>query len=99
VQNLDENSFALIGFNVNPYDATHLKEVMLKEQLNWRSMAQHGDAAEKWNSPGTPAYYLIDPAGVIRYKWVGNPGEKAIDTALKQLLQAAQAAARKPPKS
>ncbi len=40
-----------------------------------------------WNSPGTPVYYVIDPKGVIRYKWVGSPGEKAIDTALDRLIK------------
>jgi hypothetical protein len=63
---------------------------MVKEKLNWRSMASQGDVAAKWNSPGTPVYYLIDPAGVIRYKWVGNPGEKALDAALEKLIQEAR---------
>lgn len=79
--------FALIGVNVNAYDSKQLKAVMDKEQLNWRSTADQGAIAEKWNSPGTPVYYMIDPAGVIRYKWVGNPGEKAIDAALEKLIE------------
>ena len=44
----------------------------------------------EWNSPGTPVYYVIDPTGVIRYKWVGNPGEKALDAALDKLIQEAE---------
>jgi hypothetical protein len=76
-----------------------LKAVMVKENLNWRSMASQGDVAAKWNSPGTPVYYLIDRAGVIRYKWVGNPGEKALDAALEKLIQEAQSGARKTPNS
>ncbi len=59
---------------------------MVKEALNWRSTADQGAIAEQWNSPGTPVYYVIDPTGVIRYKWVGNPGEKAIDAALNKLF-------------
>lgn len=81
--------FALIGVNVNAYDAKQLKAVMVKENLNWRSTADQGAIAEKWNSPGTPVYYVIDPAGVIQYKWVGNPGEKALDASLDKLIQEA----------
>ncbi len=60
---------------------------MVKERMNWRSTADlDKNIAKKWNSPGTPVYYVIDPAGVIRYKWVGNPGEKALDASLDKLL-------------
>jgi peroxiredoxin len=89
VKELQGKPFALIGVNVNAYDAKQLKAVMVKENLNWRSTADQGAIAEKWNSPGTPVYYVIDPAGVIRYKWVGNPGEKALDAALDKLIQQA----------
>jgi peroxiredoxin len=82
--------FALIGVSTNAYDSKKLKEVMVKEEMNWRSTADHGAIAEKWNSPGTPVYYIIDPLGVIRYKWVGSPGEKAIDAALEKLIHEAK---------
>ena len=75
--------------NTNNSDAKKLKEVMDKEQLNWRSFAAHGAINAKWNDPGTPMYYVIDHAGVIRYKWFGTPGEKAIDTAVETLIEKA----------
>ena len=87
MNNRKDQPFALVGVNVNAYDSKQLKGVMVKEQLNWRSTADQGAIAEKWNSPGTPVYYVIDPTGVIRYKWVGNPGEKALDAALDKLIQ------------
>ena len=59
---------------------------MTKENMNWRSTANRNDLLEKWNSPGTPAYYLLDRQGVIRRKWVGAPGEKALDGAIAKLL-------------
>ena len=46
----------------------------------------------------TPGYYVIDHTGVIRYKWVGNPGEKAIDAALEKLIQEVEGNAKKVPK-
>jgi hypothetical protein len=62
---------------------------MDKEKLNWRSFGDRGDIHARWNA-GTPAYYILDPRGVIRYKWVGSPGEKAIDTALEKLIHEAE---------
>ena len=81
-----------------PHDPGELKAVMVKEGMNWRSTADQGAIAAKWNSPGTPVYYVIDPKGTIRYKWVGNPGEKALDAALEKLIQVAEQDAAKAPK-
>jgi len=80
----------LIGVNVNRHKPKELKEVMDKEKLSWRSFADQGAIAAKWNLPGTPTFYLIDHKGVIRYKWVGSPGEKAIDAAVEKLIQEAE---------
>jgi peroxiredoxin len=63
-----------------------LKEVMAKEKLTWRTFADSDRAiTARWNA-GSPAYYVIDREGVIRHKWVGGPGERAIDAALEKLL-------------
>lgn len=84
--------FALIGVNVLEYDAKKLGEVMEAENLNWRSTADPGKViAAKWNQPGTPLYYVLDARGVIRYKWLGYPGEQALDTALETLIQQLEA--------
>jgi hypothetical protein len=85
----------LIGVNVNGYDARQLKLAMDKEQLTWRSFADPGALGQgaitaKWNLHGTPTFYVLDHRGVIRHKWVGNPGEKAIDAALNKLIQEAE---------
>jgi peroxiredoxin len=98
VKKLEEKPFALIGVNVNESDAKKLKATMEKNKLNWRSFADKGVITEKWNSPGTPSYYVLDYKGVIRYKWVGSPGEKAMDAALDKLIQEAQTDHKKPPK-
>jgi peroxiredoxin len=44
-----------------------------------------------WNLTNTPTLYVLDPRGVIRYKWVGGPGEKAIDSALEELMKEVEA--------
>jgi len=70
---------------------------MEKEKMNWRSFADQGAINAKWNA-GSPTYYVIDPKGVIRYKWAGGTGEKAIDAALEKLISEAEENAKKTPK-
>jgi hypothetical protein len=95
VQTLKDKPFALIGVNVGG-NAKHLKDVVKKENLTWRSFADGGTAgagpiAGRWNLMNTPTLYVLDPRGVIRYKWVGGPGEKAIDAALEKLMKEVEA--------
>jgi hypothetical protein len=94
--------FALIGVNVAGDDARRLKAVMEKERLNWRSFVDtgavgQGAIAARWNLAGTPTLYVIDHHGVIRHKWLGSPGQKALDTALEKLIKAAEGLGRSPP--
>ena len=86
----------MIGVNVNEFESKNLKERMDKEKMNWRSFAHQDAINGKWN-PSTPSYYVLDPNGVIRHKWVGAPGEKAIDTALEKLLNEAEVNEKKSP--
>jgi hypothetical protein len=86
---LKDKPFALIGVNVNEYETKNLKERMDKEKMNWRSFAHQEAVNAQWN-PSTPGYYVLDPRGVIRHKWVGAPGEKAIDTAVEKLINEAE---------
>ena len=89
--------FALVGVNVNESESKNLKQRMDKENMNWRSFAYQEAINAKWN-PSTPSYYVLDPTGVIRYKWVGAPGEKAIDTALETLIAEAEGSGKGAPR-
>jgi hypothetical protein len=60
---------------------------MDKEKLTWRTFADGGTITRKWNLHGTPTLYVLDHQGVIRHKWVGSPGDKAIDAALEKLIK------------
>jgi hypothetical protein len=93
---LKDKPFALIGVNVSQFETKNLRERMDKEKMNWRSFAHQEAVNAKWN-PSTPSYYILDPKGVIRHKWIGAPGEKAIDTALEKLLNEAEANRKKSP--
>lgn len=75
----------MIAVNVLGHEPKKLKEVMTKENMNWRSLASR-EISAKWNA-ATPTYYVIDHRGVIRNKWVGSPGPKAIDRALDKLIK------------
>jgi hypothetical protein len=90
VNKLEAKPFALIGVNTGHLEAKQLKEVMEWEKLNWRSFVAQETILARWNNPGTPMYYVIDHRGVIRYKWSGYPGEKAIDTALEKMINEAE---------
>jgi len=93
---LKDKPLALIGVNVSEFETKNLKERMDKEKMNWRSFAHQVAINAKWN-PSTPGYYVLDPRGVIRHKWVGAPGEKAIDTALEKLINEAEVNGKKSP--
>jgi hypothetical protein len=103
VTNLKDKPFALIGIHVGGLKAKRLKEVMEKQKITWRSFVDAGAAgagpiARKWNLSITPTLYVIDHRGVIRYKWAGAPGARAIDAALEKLIPRAERDARKEPK-
>ena len=90
MKNLAEKPFALIGVHGLDYTPQKLKAVMEKEKLNWRSFSDHRVISSRWASRGTPTYYIFDHRGVIRFKWMGYPGAKAIDDALERLLREAE---------
>jgi hypothetical protein len=92
VKNLKDKPFALIGVHLDydKDDASIVKKVMVKEQLNWRSFVDRGAIAKTWKPAGTPSFYVLDTNGVIRYKWAGAPGAKAIDDALEKLINEAE---------
>src|SRR5262249_60027642 len=102
VTNLKDRPFALVGVHTGGLNAKQLKAVMEKEKLPWRSFVDPGSAgagpiATRWNLSATPTFYLLDHKGVIRYKWAGAPGEKALDAAIDKLIKAAEGDGKKPP--
>ena len=95
---LAEKPFALLGVHGFDYAPEKLKKVMEKEKLNWRSISSR-PVAVKWSARGTPTYYVIDSKGLIRYKWSGYPGAKAIDAALEKVIKEAEGNAKKTPRA
>jgi len=103
VTNLKDKPFALVGVHVGGSTVKERKAIMEKDGITWRSFADVGNAgagpiATKWNLSATPTFFVIDHEGVIRHKWTGPPGEKVLDAALDQLINAAQEDAKRPAK-
>ena len=93
---MHDKPFALIGVNINCYDPKKLKEVMDKEQLNFRSFTDTADGeglgviSSAWNLMGTPTLFVLDHMGVIRYSRRGVPDAKVIDEVLNKLIKEAE---------
>ncbi|HEY6227888.1 MAG TPA: hypothetical protein VI282_12265 [Verrucomicrobiae bacterium] len=85
VKRLQGKPFALIGINSD--DKNHLRDVIKKENMTWRSWWDGGDTsgpiATQWNVRGWPTIYVLDHKGVIRFK---GPREHDLDKAVDQLL-------------
>ena len=98
---MKDKPFALIGVNINCYDPKKLKEVMDKEQLNFRSFTDTADGeglgviSSAWNLMGTPTLFVLDHEGVIRYSRRGVPDAKVIDEVLSKLIKEAEGNDRK----
>jgi peroxiredoxin len=60
---------------------------MTNYKINWRTFDDDGAVKRQWNSPATPAFFIIDHKGTINRKWVGKPGEKSVEAALDKAIQ------------
>ena len=86
--------FALIGVNGDDEDRDAVKHVVEKEKMTWPSFwsrkGPDGPIPTAWNVRGWPTVFVIDPDGVIRFKFEGyGPGcegdlNKEVDQILDQ---------------
>jgi peroxiredoxin len=94
VKRLEDKPFVLIGVNSDE-SREELKPVLQKEQITWRSFwnggSTDGPISNAWNVHGWPTLYVIDAKGVIRHKWLGSPGDEAMDKAIDALVKEAEA--------
>jgi hypothetical protein len=94
VKKMENKPFVLLGVNSDK-DREQLKEVLKKENITWRSFwngkdGTMGPISTKWNVSGWPTLFVIDHKGIIRQKWLGDPGEKVIDHLLDKLVKDAE---------
>jgi hypothetical protein len=93
VTRLADKPFVIIGVNSDS-DRDKLKETLKEEKITWRSFwnggSTSGPISTEWNVHGWPTLYLIDADGVIRHKFLGNPGDKVMDDFIDALVKKAE---------
>jgi hypothetical protein len=94
VKEMESKPFALLGINSDA-EKDGLKKVLTDENITWRSWwngpeGTSGPISTKWNISGWPTLYIVDHKGVIRHKYVGSPGDKVLDEAIKKLVMEAE---------
>jgi Thioredoxin-like len=94
VKKLADKPFAIIGVNSDT-DLKELKDTLDKEQITWRSFwngekGTGGPISDAWNVSGWPTLYVIDHKGVIRHKYLGNPGDAVLDKVIEKLVTDAE---------
>ena len=91
VKRTQNQPFALIGIN-NDGAAKDVLPRFQKEGITWRNAIEpeKDSLASRWNVSGYPNLYLIDAQGVIRYHWIGSPGDEVLDRRVDELIAEAK---------
>lgn len=89
VEKYAKDPFVILGVNSDD-DPEELKPVLEKERITWRSFwngpeGTQGPISKAWNVRGWPTLYVLDAAGVIRYKSLGA-NEAELDAILEELI-------------
>src|SRR5437879_10530632 len=94
VSKLAGKPFVLLGVN-SDQNREALKKTLVDEKITWRSFwnggSTGGPISREWKIEGWPTLYLIDHKGVIRQKYLGSPGDAALDRAIDALVKEAEA--------
>ena len=94
VERLKDKPFNLIGVNSDKEKETYFSQVK-ENGISWRSFwcgpkGTAGAIPTKWNVSGWPTLVVVDHKGVIRHKWLGNPGNEKLDAAIEALVTEAE---------
>jgi len=91
VKRMQTKPFALLGIN-NDVPAKDILPRFQKEGITWRNAIEpdKDSLASQWNVTGYPNLFLVDAQGVIRYHWLGSPGEDVLDQKIDELVAEAQ---------
>src|SRR5947209_3755527 len=82
-----KGKFAIISVSADD-DKSDLTEFLSKEAMPWTHWwdGPKGPILKMFKVKAFPTLYLIDAKGVIRQKWIGNPGNDKIDKAVEELV-------------
>jgi thiol-disulfide isomerase/thioredoxin len=90
-EKLKDKPFVLVSVSADDKKET-LEKFLEKEKMPWVHWWNEGPDSEvlkKYRVKAFPTLYLIDHAGVVRHKWIGNPGHEKIEAAVEELVKAA----------
>jgi hypothetical protein len=98
VERLKDKPFALIGVN-SDRKLEEAKKKNQSQQISWRSFwcgpaGTGGPIPRQFNVRAWPTLYLIDHKGIIRQRYVGNPGDKVLDAEIDKLIKEAEQSTR-----
>jgi hypothetical protein len=90
----EKKPFALVGVNSDRVLAD-AREKSQTAEITWRSFwcgeaGTGGPIPKKWGIRGWPTLFIIDHKGVIRQKYVGNPGNETLDKEIAELIKIAE---------
>jgi thiol-disulfide isomerase/thioredoxin len=83
--------FALVSVSADE-DKAALTDFLKTDKMPWDHWwdGSKGPVVKMFKVRAFPTLYLIDAKGVVRKKWVGSPGNEAIDKAVEELVAEAQ---------
>jgi hypothetical protein len=94
VKRLEGKPFVLIGVNSDKGTDEEIKKKNEDAQITWRSFKNdrgaNGSISDAFAVQGWPTIYVIDHKGVIRGKWLGNPGNEVLDKSIDELVKNAE---------
>ena len=98
VKRLEGKPFILLGINSDK-DREKLEKRMEEEKITWPSFwnggSTGGPISTAWNVHGWPTLVILDHEGTIRHKFLGMPAKEKFDSAIDELIKAAEAAQEK----
>jgi len=91
VKSMMDKPFVLISVSADDKKET-LTKFLEKEPMPWVHWWDNGEEnpiLKSYRVQAFPSLFLIDHTGVVREKWVGNPGNDKIDKAVEDLVKEA----------
>jgi thiol-disulfide isomerase/thioredoxin len=91
VEKYKDKPFAILSVSADS-EKGDLTEFLGSEKMPWTHWwdGEKGPVTKLFRVKAFPTLYLIDAKGVIRHKWVGNPGNDKIDRAVEDLVAEAK---------
>jgi len=91
VEKLKDKPFALLSVNVDDEKST-VAEFLGKDKMPWNHWwdGPKGPVCKMFRIHSYPTLFLIDAKGILRKKWVGSPGNEALDKAIDEVVAEAK---------